>query len=230
MVKETKTKADPRLDAMATAGMHFGAPKSRRHPSTKNFVFGVKNNFEIIDLDKTRTSLEKAKEFVSALGKEGKVLLLVGNKSEARDVIKQAALRAGLPYVALRWMGGTLTNFDEIRKRVDRLGELEAREASGDLGKYTKKERARISHEVKNLKRFFSGITEMQTMPSAMFVIDSDKEEIALTEARRIHIPTISLSSTDCNINDVNYPIVGNDKAVASIKYIVNEIITAYKG
>lgn len=214
---------------MAAAGVHFGAPRSRRHPSTKAGVFGTKGNIEIIDLEKTATSLEKAQEFVAKLRKEGKIILLVGNKSEARDVIKHAATRMSLPYVNLRWIGGTITNFDEIRKRLDKLSDLRSKGASGDLSKYTKKERAKINHEIKDLERFFSGISEMKEIPSALFVIDSDKESTAVTEAHKMRIPVVALSSTDCDINGIEYPIVGNDKAIASIRFIVDAVMSAYK-
>jgi len=226
---EDKTKTDGLLEAMENSGVHFGAPRSRRHPSTKGFVFGTKNDIEIIDLEKTQVSLEKAKDFVTGLGKEGKILLLVGNKSEAREAIKSVAEKMGLPYVALRWIGGTLTNFDEIRKRLDRLADLKGKAASGDLSKYTKKERAKVAHEVKDLERFFSGITELKQLPSALLVVDSDKENIAVTEAKKINIPVISLSSTDCDISNIDYPVVGNDKSVASIKLLIGEIVNAYR-
>lgn len=220
---------NPTLDTMAAAGMHFGAHRSRRHPSTKNFTFGAKNDIEMIDLEKTLSSIEKAAEFAKRLGDEGKPILLVGNKTEAREPIKKAAERAGLPYVALRWMGGTLTNFDEIKKRVARLEELESKGESGELGKYTKKERARLAHELKNLKRFFSGIVDMAELPKAMFVVDSDHEEIAITEAKKIGIPVIAFSNTDCNVSSVDYPIIGNDKSGASIKFVVDHIVSAWK-
>lgn len=226
---DIKTKTDRNMEEMASAGVHFGAPRSRRHPSTKSGVFGTKNDIEIVDLEKTQVSLEKAREFVAKLRKDGKIILLVGNKSEAREAVRHAATRMNLPYVALRWIGGTLTNFDEIRKRLDRLSDLRTKGASGDLSKYTKKERARISHEVKDLERFFSGISEMKEIPSALFVIDSDKEHTAVTEARKMHIPVISLSGTDCDIGSIEYPIIGNDKAIASIRFIVDIVLSAYK-
>jgi len=230
VIEDIKIKGNKVLESMASVGLHFGAPRSRRHPSTKAFSFGVKNDIEIIDLEKTLVGLDKVKEFVKKLAGEGKKFMLVGNKSEARDAVEKAGEKADLPWVALRWIGGTLTNFDEIRKRVDRLADLETKGASGELGKYTKKERARIGHEVKDLKRFFSGIINMSQLPSAMFVIDSDKEAIAITEAKKINIPVISLSSTDCDISLVDFPIVGNDKSAGSIKFIVEQIVEAYRG
>ena len=217
------------IERMAVAGLHFGALRSRRNPTTKPFVHGNKGNIEIVDLEKTLTSLDKAKEFMAGLGKDGKQVLLVGNKGEAREEIKKAAESANLPFVALRWIGGTLTNFDEIRKRVNKLLDWREKERTGELAKYTKKERGNITFEMKKLERFFGGIIDMVAQPSAMIVIDSNKEEAAILEARALHIPVISLSNTDCNIDDIEYPIVGNDKAVPSISMILAELVSAYK-
>jgi len=224
-VTEIAKKPNIFVQGLSEAGVHYGSRRARRHPSTKPFVFGTKNDIEIIDLEKTESSIIKAKEFLAKLRETGKKLLLVGNKSEARSVIEKAAIRAGLPYVALRWIGGTFTNFDEIRKRVERLGDWEAKSNSGELNKYTKKERARIAHEVGNLKRFFSGIVEMHELPGAVFVVDPDKESIAVTEAKKLGIPLLGLANTDCDISVLDYPIVGNDKSVASIKLIMDEIV-----
>jgi small subunit ribosomal protein S2 len=225
----TENKSDKTLELMGAAGIHFGSQRARRHPSTASFVFTVKGDVEIVNLEKTTDALEKAKEYLKELGKSGKKLLLVGNKSEARDAVMKAALHAKLPYVAERWIGGTLTNFEEIRKRVNRMIELGDKGVAKDI-KYTKRERAKITHEIKDLERYFRGIVDMTEIPSAMLVIDSDKEAIAVTEAAKFGIPVISLSSTDCNINGIKYPIVGNDKSQTSIKYIVDELIKAYKG
>jgi len=216
------------LEAMAKAGVHFGVPRSRRHPSTKSFVFGTKNDIEIIDLEKTFESLKKAQEFVTELGRLGKKILMVGNKSEAREIIKVAAERSGQPYVNLRWIGGTLTNFDQIRKRIDRLATLKEEGKTGGLEKYTKRERGHLSHEVKNLERFFSGIVNMVALPDAMIVVDSSKEEIAVVEAHKLHIPVIALCNSDCDIRLVEYPIVGNDKSAPGIKLIIEELMKAY--
>lgn len=214
---------------MGAAGIHFGSQRARRHPSTASFVFTTKGDIEIVNLEKTIEAIQKAKDFLQTLGKEGKKVLLVGNKSEARDAIIKAATMAKLPYVAERWIGGTLTNFEEIRKRVNRMVEL-GEKGTAQSHKYTKRERAKIAHEIKDLERYFRGIVDMTELPKAMLVIDSDKEAIAVTEANKIGIPVISLSSTDCNVNNIKYPIIGNDKSQTSIKYVLDELIKAYRG
>jgi len=163
------------------------------------------------------------------LAKGGKPLLLVGNKNEAREVVKDIAEAAGLPYVALRWIGGTLTNSDQIKKRVDRLIELRTQGSKGDLMKYTKRERAKIAHEVKDLERYFTGIIDMKQAPGALLVIDPRKEEIALAEARKLGIPVVALANTDCDISGIAYPVVGNDKTLSSISFVLKVLVQAYK-
>ncbi|OHA59624.1 MAG: 30S ribosomal protein S2 [Candidatus Vogelbacteria bacterium RIFOXYD1_FULL_46_19] len=210
-------------------GVHFGYSRIRRHPSVDKFVFGYKSKNAIIDLEKTIDSLVVAKDFVKTLGREGKQLLLVGNKSEAREAVKKAAARADLPYVAERWIGGTLTNSTQIKNRVKRLEQIEADEASGELAKYTKKERGLIAKEKRDLDRYFGGIVKMPKMPGALFVVDAQAEAIAVAEANKLNIPVISLSSSDCDIRPIDYPIIGNDSAVASVTYFLNQIVSAYK-
>lgn len=217
------------IEAMSVAGLHFGALRSRRHPSTSQYVFGMKGQVEMVDLEKTLVGLETAKEFARTLAKAGKQILLVGNKNEAREVTMEVAQSVHLPYVALRWMGGTLTNFDQIKKRVDLLIERRSQGASGDLNKYTKRERGRIAQEVKDLERFFTGLLEMKQLPGALIVIDSKKEEIAVAEAIKMRIPVIALCNTDSDVSAVTYPIVGNDKAVPSIRFVLEALATAYK-
>lgn len=215
-------------EKMATFGVHFGARRSRRHPSARNAVFGVKNDIDIIDLEKTNSVLDKAKEFVASLAKSGKQLLLVGNKAEARGIVTEEAVRAGLPFVALRWIGGTFTNFDEIRKRIDYLQNIKEQSKKGEMGRYTKRERGKFTKEVKDLERLFGGIAEMKQMPGAIFVIDSDHEKTAVMEAKKIGIPVLGFASTDCDLNMLDFAIIGNDKSVPSISLITKEIVGAY--
>ncbi len=218
------------IEEMFRVGAHYGYSKSKRHPSVQPFIFGAKNRAEIFDLEKTAQSLEEAKAYVAALAKDGKQILFVGGKSEARQAIKEAAESIGMPYVASRWIGGTLTNFPEIRKRTDRLEDLISKKEKGELGKYTKKERLLFDREIEKLEKTFRGIVSLKGMPAALFVIDSGKEHIAVTEAHSVHVPVISLSNSDCDLKAVEYPIPGNDSAAASIRFFVGEIIAAYKG
>ena len=216
------------IDAMFTAGAHFAFSKSRRHPTVAPYIFGVKNKVEIFDLEKTNELLETAKAFAKNLGKENKMILFVGGKSEARNAVKNGAQSLGMPYVDGRWLGGTLTNSVQIRKRVEKLEKLTTEREKGELAKYTKKERLLIDREIAKLERFFSGIVSLKDLPKAMFVIDPRKEKNAVKEALDTGVPVIALSGSDCNIKDISYPLVGNDASQTSIHFFVNEITKAY--
>lgn len=219
---------NPRIDNMFKAGAHFGFSKTRRHPTVAPYIFGVKNKVEIFDLEKTEVLLEKARAFVSSLAKEGKTILFVGGKSEARNAIKSGALSLNMPYVDGRWIGGTLTNFMQIRKRVEKLERLTSEKEKGELAKYTKKERLLIDREIANLERFFSGIVSMKDLPKAVFIIDPKKEKSAVKEAQDMGIPVIALAGSDCNIKGLDFPIVGNDSSQTSVQFFVQEISKAY--
>lgn len=228
-MEEVKKLNNERIDEMFKAGAHFGYSKTRRHASVASYIFGVKNKVEIINLEKTEEALAKAVEFVTTLAKEGKQVLFVGGKNEARGALRFAAETIGMPFVDGRWIGGTLTNFPEIKKRLAKLEDLTKQKEKGELTKYTKKERLMIDREIANLDRFFSGILSLKELPKALFVIDSKKEEIAVTEARKMKIPVIALCGTDCDISLINYPIVANDASVSSVTFFANEIAKAYK-
>lgn len=217
------------IETMAKAGMHFGALRSKRHPSTKGFVFGTKGKVEITDLEKSAVSLLAIAEYVKTLSRAGKQILFVGTKNEAKEETKRAAESIHQPYVINRWIGGTLTNHDEIRKRIDRLALLSEEERTGEFSKYTKKERLLLGKEMKDLERLFSGIVELTAMPGAMLVIDSNKEEIAVAEAKRMNIPVIAFSNTDCDLGVADHAIVGNDKSISSIGLVLSCVVSAYK-
>ncbi len=216
------------IQDMFKAGAHFAFSRSRRHPTIAPYIFGVKNKVEIFDLEKTHDLLQKAKTLVKSIAKDGKMILFVGGKSEARNAIKAGALSINMPYVNGRWIGGTLTNFAQIRKRVEKLGKLTAEREKGELSKYTKKERLLIDREIANLDRFFSGIVLMKDLPKAIFVIDPRHEKNAVKEAQDMGIPVIALSGSDCNLKEITYPIVGNDASQTSIQFFVQEIIKSY--
>ncbi len=228
MTEEMKTKGNDVIDTMFNAGAHFGYQKSRRDASTSPFIFGIKNKVEIIDLEKTNEQLEKAKEFVFNLAKSGKQMLFVGGKSEAKVAVKIAAMSIDMPYVDGRWIGGAITNFPEIKKRIAKFEDLQKQKEKGELSKYTKKERLLIDREIENLDTMFSGIVSMKEAPKALFVIDPKKEFIAVAEAKKAGIPVIALSNTDCNIKTIDFPIVANDASVSSISFFVTEIAKAY--
>ena len=231
IVMENKEESNKNelVQALFSVGAHFGYARSRRHPSVTPYIFGVKNQVEIFDLEKTLTLLEKAKMFVRKTAQSRGQMLFVSGKKEAEALIKKIALELEMPYVAGRWIGGTLTNFAEIRKRVDRLLDLISKRDKGELAKYTKKERLLLDREIVNLERFFGGIVPMKQLPKVLFVIDPRKETTAITEAQKNKIPVIALSGSDCDVSKIEYPIVGNDGAMASIRYFLEEIAGAYK-
>ncbi len=221
---------NPVIQTLFSAGAHFALTKSRRHPTAAPFIFGSKNHLEIFDLESTGAALEKAQEFVRTLASAGKQILFVGGKQEAREAVKRGAIAAGMPYVAGRWLGGSLTNFSQMRKRVERFEKLIAEKESGELAaKYTKKERLLIDREISRLEEAFSGVVSLKQLPAALFVIDSKREHIAVAEAAKMKIPVVSLSNSDCDFKEVTCPIPGNDSAKASIEFFVNEIVVAYR-
>jgi len=230
MTKNTEqTKQNPRIEALFKAGAHFGFIKSRRHPTVTPYIFGAKNRVEIFNLEKTETLLEDALAFVKKLATEKKNILFVGGKSEAKKAIKKAGLSLNLPYVAGRWVGGAISNFVEIKKRIDKLQDLTSKREKGELGKYTKKERLLIDREIARLETLFQGLITLTKIPDAIFLVDSKKEHIALAEAKAFNIPIISICGSDCNISEVDYPIVANDASLSSVNYIVDQVIEAYK-
>lgn len=224
----TNTKSTPSVDSMFNAGAHYGFIKSRRHPTVKPFIFGTKNKIEIFDLEKTEAQLQAAIEFVKKIAASGKQIVFAASKSEAKESVKNAAESIAQPYVSGRWVGGSFTNFGIIRKRVEKLLDLMSQREKGELSKYTKKERLMIDREIDRLNGLFSGITSMDKLPGALFVVDSKKEYIAVTEARDMGIPVIALAGSDCDISVLDYPIVANDSAMASIEYFTRAIATAY--
>jgi small subunit ribosomal protein S2 len=230
MPKNTDTtKENPKIEALFKAGAHFGFIKSRRHPTVSPYIFGAKNRVEILNLEKTEALLAEALEFMKKLGEEKKTVLFVGGKSEAKKAIKKAGEALNQPYVAGRWVGGAISNFGEIKKRIEKLLDLTAKREKGELGKYTKKERLLIDREIARLETLFSGLVPLTKAPDALFIVDPKKEHNAFAEARALNIPVIALCGSDCDISDVDYPIVANDATLSSVTYIVDQVIDAYK-
>jgi len=224
---ETNQKMNPIIENLYKAGAHFGLVRSRRHPTARIYTFGTKNKVEIFDLEKTHEALEKAKDFIRAEVAKGGQVLFVGGKNEAQAVIRSGAQKVEFPYVAGRWLGGSLTNYPEIKKRISRMEDLLSQKEKGELAKYTKKERLLIDREIIKLQGSFAGLAPMRSLPKVLFVIDAKKEEIAVKEAHKLHIPVVSLMNSDCNMRDVEFAIPGNDAAQASIKFFVDEIVSA---
>lgn len=216
------------LNTLFEAGAHFGYTRARRHPSASAFLFGTKDRSDIFDLEETKKRLDAACAFIESLGKSGKTVLFVGGKPEASETIKSAAEQANTPFVAGRWIGGSLTNFKNIRKRIERLARLTSDRESGNLEKYTKRERLLLDREIEELEHRFGGLASMSDLPAALFVVDTRHEETAVEEAVKLKIPVIGLSGSDCDFAKVKYPIPGNDAAVKTIKLVVATITEAY--
>ena len=228
--KVQEKNKDDIIEEMFNVGAHYAYSRAKRHPSMKEYIFGIKNDVEIIDLEKTVDMLAKAEDFVASLAQERKKLLFVGSKNEARDVIEKEALSIDAPFVQNRWIGGTLTNFEEIKKRIKRLQELTEKKEKGEFGMYTKKERLMIDREIADLEKTFGGLLVMaENLPKALFVIDPKKESIAVAEAIAIGVPIIALANSDCDITKIDYPIPVNDSSLASIKFFTARIVAAYE-
>ncbi len=220
--------SDNLIKQMFEAGAHFGYKRSRRHPSVKPFLFGNRDGLDIIDLEKTEKQLIAAKKAIAEARLSGKPILFVGSKHEVRNLVKKAAEMLEQPYVTGRWIGGTLTNFSEIRKRVERLLQLQNDKEKGVFEKYTKKERVLFDREIARLQEMFGGLVKMEELPSLLVIIDPCHEHTATKEANQMNIPIVALSSTDCDITNVNYPVVANDSAVKSVEFFVNQFVNAF--
>jgi len=208
-------------------GAHFGHQTNKWNPKMKKFIFGEKSGIYIIDLERTEKELRKAMEFLEGLSKEGKKVLFVGTKKQAKEIIKEAAERCGMYYVDERWLGGCLTNFSTIRKSVERLNNLQAMKESEIYLSLAKKERVKLEREEQKLLKHFRGIREMTVLPGAVIVIDAEDEKIAVKEANKMGIPVIAMLDTNSDPDMVDYPIPANDDAIKSIKYICSVLADA---
>ncbi len=229
MKEDTAKDINPLIEEMFGSGAHYGFSRAKRHPSAKPYIFGSKERIDIINLEKTLEQLERAKEHMKALGAERRTVLFVGTKNEGKDIVRNTAQAIGMPYVVNRWIGGTFTNFGEIKKRLTRLKELKEGKERGTLAKYTKKEQLLLDREAENLERDFGGIVGMDELPAAMFVLDARHEHIAVKEARRAGIPVVSLSGPDADLARITRPIVANDAAVPSISFFMRHLAEAFE-
>ena len=227
--KTTTTKVDPILQERLESGAHFGHRTSRWNPKMGQYIFGARGGVHIIDLTLTAEGLKRATDFVEQLTQQGKQVLFVGTKRQAKGIIESAAKDANMPFVTQRWLGGMLTNLDTINTRIKRLKKLEAAQSDGSLDSLTKKERLDISSEIEQLNKIFGGIREMQGLPGAIFVVDMPREEIALKEARKLGIPVIAMTDTNADPDMADYIIPANDDALRAVTLIVGKIAAAAK-
>jgi len=212
------------IKELLEAGAHFGHQTSRWNPRMKSFIFTKRDGIHIIDLEQTASRLDKACEFAKQVTEEGGSILFVGTKKQAQEAVEEEARRCGMFYVNHRWIGGTLTNFNTIQSRIDHLVLLEDQQARGGFGRLPKKEVLKIEEEIARLNRQMGGFKEMTSLPSAMLIVDTSKEAIALAEARRARVPVIAMVDTNSNPNDVDYPIPSNDDAIRAIRLMCSRI------
>ncbi len=215
------------MKQLLEAGVHFGHQTRRWNPKMAEYIFTERNGIYIIDLQKTVKKLEEAYMFVRDIAAEGDEILFVGTKKQAQDSIKEEAQRCGMPYVNARWLGGMLTNFSTIKRRIKRLAQLQAMKADGTFDILPKKEAAKLDLEIEKLEKFMGGITEMKKQPAAMFIVDPRKERIAVAEAKKLGIPIIAIVDTNCDPDEIDYVIPGNDDAIRAVKLIAGAMADA---
>ncbi len=215
------------MKQLLEAGVHFGHQTRRWNPKMAPYIFTERNGIYIIDLQKTVVKLEEAYTFVNKVAQEGGDILFVGTKKQAQDSVKEEAERCGMSYVNARWLGGMLTNFKTIQRRIKRLAQLKAMEADGTFDLLPKKEVIKLNLEREKLEKFMGGITEMKRMPAAMFIVDPRKERIAVLEAKKLGIPIVAIVDTNCDPDEIDYVIPGNDDAIRAVKLIAGAMADA---
>ena len=215
------------MKQLLEAGVHFGHQTRRWNPKMAPYIFTERNGIYIIDLQKTVKKLEEAYMVVRDVAANGDEILFVGTKKQAQDSFKEEAIRCGMPYVNARWLGGMLTNFNTIQRRIKRLAQLKTMEADGTFDMLPKKEVIKLNLEIEKLEKFMGGITEMKKQPAAMFIVDPRKERIAVAEAHRLGIPIIAIVDTNCDPDEIDYVIPGNDDAIRAVKLIVGAMADA---
>ncbi len=215
------------MKQLLEAGVHFGHQTRRWDPKMAEYIFQARNGIHIIDLQKTSKKLDEAYSFIKEQAEEGKKVLFVGTKKQAQECMKEAALKCGMFYIDQRWLGGMLTNFDTIQKRIQRLKDLEAMEEDGTFDILPKKEVILLKKEKEKLERNLGGIKEMNELPGVIFLVDPKKERIAILEAKKLGIPVVGLVDTNCNPEELDYPIPGNDDAIRAVKLIADVMANA---
>lgn len=217
------------LKDLLEAGAHFGHQASRWHPKMKPYLYTVRDGVHVFDLAKTKEGLEAAIEFVRKTAAGGGQIVFVGTKRQAASIVREEAEKAGMPFVDVRWLGGTITNWGEMQKRIKRLGDMKGKREKGEYKKYTKKEQILIDREIAKLEKFFGGLVDLEGLPAAIFVVDTKKEHTAVKEARRKGIPVVAIVDSNSDPDPVDWVIPANDDAVGSIKLIVGMIGAAVK-
>ena len=215
------------MKQLLEAGVHFGHQTRRWNPKMAEYIFTERNGIYIIDLQKTVKKVEEAYMFVRQLAEDGKDILFVGTKKQAMDAVKEEALRCGMYYINARWLGGMLTNFKTIKTRIRRLEQLRKMEEDGTFDLLPKKEVIKLNHEVEKLEKYLGGIKDMRNLPGAIFVVDTKKEHNAIAEARKLGVPIVAIVDTNCDPDEVDYIIPGNDDAIRAVKLMASTVANA---
>ena len=225
--KEQKKMAVVSMKQLLEAGVHFGHHTRRWNPKMAEYIFTERNGVYIIDLQKTVKKIEEAYDFVRQLAEDGETVLFVGTKKQAQDSIREEAERVGMYYVNARWLGGMLTNFTTIKTRIDRLAQLRKMEEDGTFDLLPKKEVIKLNLEIERLEKYLGGIKDMKKLPGALFIVDPRKERNAVAEARKLNIPIVAIVDTNCDPDEIDYPIPGNDDAIRGVRLISSTIANA---
>lgn len=223
-MSEQKSTSVVSMKQLLEAGVHFGHQTRRWNPKMKEYIFTQRNGIYIIDLQKTSRKLDEACEFIKEVTREGKSVLFVGTKKQAQESVKSEAIKSGSYFVNARWLGGMLTNFSTIRKRINRLEQLKAMESDGTFELLPKKEVIKLRLEIEKLEKFLGGVKDMKELPGALFIVDPKKERIAVAEAKKLDIPIVAIVDTNCDPDMVDYVIPGNDDAIRAVKLICSAI------
>jgi len=218
------TKEEQLIKGMIKAGVHFGHSKSRKSPKMTSYIYGLKNKLCIIDLLSSLEKMNQALDIIKEILKKDGLILFVGIQPQAKKITKEIAEECNMPYVVERWLGGTLTNFETIHKRIEHLRDLEKKKAAGELKKYTKKEQMLFDQEIEKLNKNIGGIKKLDKLPDALLVLSIKKSTIVLKEAWRTKIPVIGLADTDCDPSLVDYPIPSNDDAISALKFMLEQV------
>lgn len=218
----------PNMQELLEAGAHFGHKVSRSHPRMKEYIYGARDGVSIIDLAKTEKKLKEAIEAAFELGKEGKTLLIVGTKKQAKELVKELAKKTDAFYLTQRWIGGLLTNFDEVRKNIKKLNDLKEEQEKGSLSRYTKKEQLLIAKRLSKFDEVWGGVSQMDRIPDAIFVVDASSDKTAVTEVIKKGISLFGITDTNSDPSFFDYPIPANDDGIKSIKLILESVIGAY--
>ncbi len=219
---------DISLKDLLEAGCHFGHKVEKWHPKAKEFIYGEREGIHIIDLVKTRDGLKKAVEYLKTLGREGKLILFVATKRQAKGMVAEAAKRAGVAYLTNRWIGGFITNWDEVKKNIDKVNRMKQEFTDGSWKKFPKHEQVKLEKDMRKLEVVYGGVRELTRLPDTLFIVDIKREIAALNEAIKKELPIVSIIDTNADPNMVDYPIPANDDAVGSVQYIVDALVEGY--